>query len=41
MGFQEIDLHNVNLKQEQFIEVFAEKVLPELKPFIWEKQFLS
>jgi probable non-F420 flavinoid oxidoreductase len=41
MGFQEIDLHNVNLKQEQFIEVFAEKVLPELKPFILEKQFLS
>ncbi len=41
MGFQEIDLHNVNLKQEQFIEVFAEKVLPELKPFMLEKQFLS
>ncbi|MDQ3395862.1 MAG: TIGR03885 family FMN-dependent LLM class oxidoreductase [Bacteroidota bacterium] len=28
LGFNEIDLHNVNLKQEQFIEVFGEKVLP-------------
>lgn len=31
MGFAEIDLHNVNLKQEQFIEVFGQKVLPEIK----------
>lgn len=31
MGFSELVLHNVNKKQEQFLEVFAEKVLPELK----------
>ena len=31
MGFEKIVLHNVNTKQEQFIEVFAEKVLPILK----------
>lgn len=31
MGFSEIDLHNVNTKQEQFIEVFGDKVLPVLK----------
>jgi coenzyme F420-dependent glucose-6-phosphate dehydrogenase len=30
MGFQELDLHNVNRKQEQFIDVFGEKVLPKL-----------
>lgn len=29
LGFEEIDLHNVNTKQEQFIDVFGEKVLPE------------
>lgn len=28
LGFDEIILHNVNTKQEQFIEVFGEKVLP-------------
>ncbi len=28
MGFSELDLHNVNVKQEQFIRVFGEKVLP-------------
>ncbi len=31
MGFTELDLHNVNLKQEQFIEVFSEKVLPAFR----------
>lgn len=30
LGFSRIFLHNVNLKQEQFIEAFGEKVLPEL-----------
>ncbi|MEJ8803641.1 TIGR03885 family FMN-dependent LLM class oxidoreductase [Pontibacter sp. H249] len=30
LGFDKIDLHNVNRKQEQFIEVFGEKVLPAL-----------
>lgn len=30
LGFQEIVLHNVNKKQEQFIDVFGEKVLPRL-----------
>jgi coenzyme F420-dependent glucose-6-phosphate dehydrogenase len=30
LGFHEIVLHNVNKKQEQFLEVFGEKVLPEL-----------
>lgn len=30
LGFHEIVLHNVNKKQEQFIDVFAERVLPEL-----------
>lgn len=30
MGFHEIVLHNVNKKQEQFLEVFAEKVIPDL-----------
>lgn len=29
LGFRELVLHNVNRKQEQFIEVFGEKVLPE------------
>lgn len=33
MGFTEIDLHNVNTNQEYFIEVFGEKVLPELNVF--------
>jgi coenzyme F420-dependent glucose-6-phosphate dehydrogenase len=28
MGFHELVLHNVNKKQEQFIKVFGEKVLP-------------
>lgn len=31
LGFQDIDLHNVNVKQEQFIEVFGDKVLPQMK----------
>lgn len=30
MGFNEMVLHNVNKKQEQFLEVFAERVIPEL-----------
>ncbi|MFC6998718.1 TIGR03885 family FMN-dependent LLM class oxidoreductase [Rufibacter roseus] len=30
LGFSDIDLHNVNTKQEQFIEVFGEKVVPVL-----------
>jgi coenzyme F420-dependent glucose-6-phosphate dehydrogenase len=30
LGFHELVLHNVNKNQEQFIDVFAEKVLPEL-----------
>lgn len=30
MGFSEIDLHNVNTKQEQFMDVFAESVIPQL-----------
>jgi coenzyme F420-dependent glucose-6-phosphate dehydrogenase len=31
MGFTDLVLHNVNRKQEQFIEIFAEKVIPEIK----------
>jgi probable non-F420 flavinoid oxidoreductase len=31
LGFSELILHNVNREQEQFIEVFGEKVLPALK----------
>ena len=30
LGFEELILHNVNREQEQFIEVFGEKVLPAL-----------
>jgi len=30
LGFSELVLHNVNLEQEQFIEVFGEKVLPAI-----------
>jgi coenzyme F420-dependent glucose-6-phosphate dehydrogenase len=30
LGFRELVLHNVNKKQEQFIDVFAEKVISEL-----------
>ncbi|MUG91403.1 TIGR03885 family FMN-dependent LLM class oxidoreductase [Scytonema sp. UIC 10036] len=30
LGFDELILHNVNREQEQFIEVFGEKVLPAL-----------
>ena len=30
LGFSELLLHNVNREQEQFIEVFGEKVLPAL-----------
>lgn len=30
LGFDELILHNVNREQQQFIEVFSEKVLPEL-----------
>jgi coenzyme F420-dependent glucose-6-phosphate dehydrogenase len=31
LGFDELDLHNVNKKQEQFIEVFGDRVLSRLK----------
>ncbi|MGV3540014.1 MAG: TIGR03885 family FMN-dependent LLM class oxidoreductase [Rufibacter sp.] len=31
MGFRKMSLHNVNRQQEQFIEVFGEKVLPVLR----------
>lgn len=31
LGFDELLLHNVNREQEQFIEVFGEKVLPALQ----------
>lgn len=31
LGFEKIILHNVNRQQEQFIEVFGDKVLPHLK----------
>lgn len=31
LGFRELVLHNVNRKQEQFIETFGEKVLPHFK----------
>ncbi|MBW4463323.1 MAG: TIGR03885 family FMN-dependent LLM class oxidoreductase [Nodosilinea sp. WJT8-NPBG4] len=31
LGFETISLHNVNREQQQFIEVFGEKVLPFLK----------
>ena len=31
LGFETIVLHNVNRKQEQFIETFGERVLPALK----------
>ncbi len=30
LGFDELILHNVNREQEQFIEVFGEKVIPAL-----------
>lgn len=30
LGFDELILHNVNREQEQFIDVFGQKVLPEL-----------
>jgi hypothetical protein len=30
LGFDELILHNVNREQEQFINVFGEKVLPVL-----------
>jgi len=30
LGFDELILHNVNREQEQFIEVFGEKVVPAL-----------
>ncbi len=30
LGFDELILHNVNRQQQQFIEVFGEKVLPAL-----------
>lgn len=32
LGFSELLLHNVNREQQQFIEVFGEKVLPALQP---------
>lgn len=31
LGFREIILHNVNTNQEEFIETFAEQVLPQLR----------
>jgi coenzyme F420-dependent glucose-6-phosphate dehydrogenase len=31
LGFERIILHNVNKQQEEFIKVFGEKVLPEVK----------
>jgi coenzyme F420-dependent glucose-6-phosphate dehydrogenase len=31
MGFTDLVLHNVNRKQEQFLNVFGEKVIPEIK----------
>ena len=31
LGFEEIYLHNVNREQQQFIEDFGEKVLPQLR----------
>lgn len=31
LGFDELILHNVNRQQQQFIEVFGEKVIPVLK----------
>ncbi|MBE9020156.1 LLM class F420-dependent oxidoreductase, partial [Chroococcidiopsidales cyanobacterium LEGE 13417] len=30
LGFEELLLHNVNREQQQFIQVFGEKVLPVL-----------
>ncbi len=30
LGFDQLILHNVNREQEQFIEVFGEKVVPAL-----------
>ncbi len=30
LGFDELILHNVNREQQQFIEVFGEKVTPAL-----------
>ncbi len=30
LGFTEVYLHNVNREQEQFIDTFGEKVLPQL-----------
>jgi probable non-F420 flavinoid oxidoreductase len=32
LGFSELLLHNVNREQQQFIQVFGEKVLPALQP---------
>jgi probable non-F420 flavinoid oxidoreductase len=34
LEFDEIILHNVNREQQQFIEIFGEKVLPALTPII-------
>jgi hypothetical protein len=31
LGFSEIYLHNVNREQEQFIDMFGEKVLPQIR----------
>ncbi|CAN5190911.1 TIGR03885 family FMN-dependent LLM class oxidoreductase [soil metagenome] len=33
LGFSELVLHNVNKEQEQFIEVFGEKVLPQIHTY--------
>jgi coenzyme F420-dependent glucose-6-phosphate dehydrogenase len=31
LGFEELILHNINTNQEEFIDVFGEKVLPQLR----------
>ena len=41
LGFSELLLHNVNRKQEQFIEVFGEKVIPVLGVTQESKQEVS
>ena len=34
MGFAEVNVHNVNLRQDAFIDVFGERVLPELSDIL-------
>jgi coenzyme F420-dependent glucose-6-phosphate dehydrogenase len=31
LGFQKVILHNINTNQEEFINVFADEVLPQLR----------